>query len=63
MAFPTTGNKKLLKVIYRLLAQLLSSLAIGARLSGRSGDEFPGWSNQRSVANGVPPLRRFFGAA
>ena len=28
---------------------------------GRSGVRFPGRSNQRSVANGSPPLRRFFG--
>ena len=29
---------------------------------GRSGVRFPGRSNRHSIANGSPPLRRFFGA-
>ena len=29
---------------------------------GRSGVQIPGRSNRHSVANGSPPLRRFFGA-
>ena len=38
------------------LAQLL-----GARYwCGRSGVRFPGWSNRYRIANGSPPLRRFF---
>ena len=42
----------------RPLAQLLS-----ARFRcGRSGVRFPDRSNRHSVANGSPPLRRFFGA-
>ena len=42
----------------RPLAQLLSA----RYRCGRCEVRFPGHSNQHSVANGSPPLRRFFGA-